>query len=85
MGRAASQARGVNGILNFNLHPSLSISIFKFNLKIWSTAAVGAAGPPALPAAVLPITCQIVHWQGPEPGQQPGAAALPPVPGLSAR
>ena len=64
MGRAAAghwQALGVNGILNLNLLPSLSISNFKFNLKMWSTAAAGAAGPPALPAAVLPITCQIVH------------------------
>ncbi len=89
MGRAAGhwQALGVNGILNLNLRPSLSISNFKFNLKImmWSTAAAGAAGPPVLPAAVLPITCQIVHWQGPEQGQQPGAAALSPFPGLSAR
>ena len=61
MGRAAGQARGVSGILNLNLHPSLSIMIskFKFNLKLWSTAAAAAAGPPALPAAVLPITCQV--------------------------
>ena len=51
MGRAAGQARGVSGILNLNLRPSLSISKFKFNLKLWSTAAAAAAGPPALPAA----------------------------------
>ena len=88
MGRAAGQwqALGVNGILNLNLRPSLSIiSNFKFNLKMWSTAAAGAAGPPALPAAVLPIRCQIVHWQGPEQGHQPGDAARPPVQGLSAQ
>ena len=51
MGRAAGQARGVSGILNLNIRPSLSISKFKFNLKLWSTAAAAAAGPPALPAA----------------------------------
>ena len=64
MGRAAGnwQALGVNGILNLNLRPSLSFSDFKFNLKMWSTAAAGAAGPPVLPAAVLPITCQILLW-----------------------
>ena len=59
MGRAAGQAWGVSGILNLNLRPSLSISKFKFNLKLWSAAAAAAAGPPALPAAVLPITCQV--------------------------
>ena len=51
MGRAAGQAREVSGILNLNLRPSLSISKFKFNLKLLSTAAAAAAGPPALPAA----------------------------------
>jgi glyceraldehyde-3-phosphate dehydrogenase (NADP+) len=45
-------------------------------------AKPAGSGPVVLPRM---ITCQIVHWQGPEPGQQPGAAARPPVPGLSAR
>ena len=62
MGRAAGQARGVSGILNLNLRPSLPISKFKFNLKL-RPGALPPQRPPGRRRCpqprVLPITCQV--------------------------